>query len=54
MFDPKEYKKIMKLKNEEFIKELDLKNSLYVPTEKELHSMYENLLLVKINKNKII
>lgn len=34
-------------KKEEFKKQLDLKNSLYVPTEADKKLMYENLLITK-------
>ena len=36
-----------KKKREEFKKELDLKNSLYVPTEADIRLMHENLLITK-------
>lgn len=47
MFDYKEYNRIMYLRNQEFKKELDLKNSLYVPTEADIRLMHENLLITK-------
>ena len=34
-------------KKEEFKKQLDLKNDLYIPTDEDKRLMYENLLITK-------